>query len=122
MPQEWGTLFRKRWILQTIGLGTQKDPKFSKGSQTLVHKSEGMGTLGQQLGLAARDPCSGIWCLCCRVYTFLVSGQRGCSPVGGLAYIRPWNRQGGGRGGCLWGERHMASSRSATAVSSVIIS
>lgn len=87
MPQEWGTLFRKRWILQTIGLGTQKDPKFSKGSQTLVHKSEGMGTLGQQLGLAARDPCSGIWCLCCSVYTFLVSGQGGCSPVGGLAYV-----------------------------------
>ena len=52
-----------------------------------MHKSEGMGTLGSSL---AWQPGirSGIWCLCCSFYTFLVSGQGGCSPEGGLAYFR----------------------------------
>ena len=50
--------------------GTQKDPKFSKGSQTLVHKSEGMETLGNGLARLPGQACFGIWCLCYSIYIF----------------------------------------------------
>lgn len=86
-----------------------------------MHKSEGMGTLGQQLGLAARDPGDLVSVLQGLHFLGFRAREDAALWVAWHTYVPGIGREEG-RGGCLWGERHMASSRSATAVSSVIIS
>lgn len=51
-----------------------------------MHKSEGMGTLDN--GLAARPVLGSGVCAAAFTHFLLVSGQGGCSHVGGLAYVR----------------------------------
>lgn len=118
-PQERGTLFRKRWILQR----NSKRSNFQKDPKHLCINPKGWGLWATAwLGCQAR-PVLGPG-VCAAAFTLSLSFWTGrMQPCGWPGICQgPWNWQGGGGGGCLWCEKHMTSSGSPIAVSSVIIS